>query len=83
MKKFRVELGKSTRQAGEAAYLALEAAVRDLKSNGDIDVVVTGPINKENIQSENFNFPGHTEYFAKEFGVKDYLMLMVSDTFSR
>ena len=57
----RVELGKSTKQAGEAAYLALEAAVRDLKS-GDIDVVVTGPINKENIQSENFNFPGHTEY---------------------
>lgn len=74
----RVELGKSTKQAGEAAYLALEAAVRDLKS-GDIDVVVTGPINKENIQSENFNFPGHTEYFAKEFGTKDYLMLMISD----
>ena len=74
----RVELGKSTKQAGEAAYLALEAAVKDLKS-GDIDVVVTGPINKENIQSDNFNFPGHTEYFAKEFGTKDYLMLMVSD----
>ena len=74
----RVELGKSTKQAGEAAYLALQAAVRDLKS-GDINVVVTGPINKENIQSVNFNFPGHTEYFAKEFGVKDYLMLMISD----
>ena len=74
----RVELGKSTKQAGEAAYLALEAAVRDLKS-GDIDLVVTGPINKENIQSENFHFPGHTEYFAKEFGTEDYLMLMVSE----
>jgi 4-hydroxythreonine-4-phosphate dehydrogenase len=74
----RVELGKSTKQAGEAAYLALEAAVRDLKSH-DIDVVVTAPINKENIQSANFSFPGHTEYFAKEFGTKDYLMLMVSD----
>lgn len=74
----RVELGKSTKQAGEASWQALEAAVRDLKS-GDIDVVVTAPINKENIQSENFNFPGHTEFFAKEFGAKDYLMLMVSD----
>ena len=74
----RVELGKSTKQAGEASCQALEAAVRDLKS-GDIDVVVTAPINKENIQSENFNFPGHTEFFAKEFGTKDYLMLMVSD----
>jgi 4-hydroxythreonine-4-phosphate dehydrogenase len=74
----RVELGKSTKQAGEAAYLALEAAVRDLKS-GEIDVVVTAPINKENIQSANFSFPGHTEYFAKEFETKNYLMLMVSD----
>jgi len=74
----RVELGKSTKQAGEASLAALEAAVRDLKS-GDIDVVVTAPINKENIQSETFNFPGHTEYFAKEFGTKNFLMLMVSD----
>ena len=74
----RVELGKSTKQAGEASLAALEAAVRDLKA-GDIDVVVTAPINKENIQSENFHFPGHTDYFAKEFGTKNFLMLMVSD----
>jgi len=74
----RVELGKSTKQAGEASLAALEAAVRDLKS-GDIDVVVTAPINKENIQSESFHFPGHTDYFAKEFGTKNFLMLMVSD----
>ena len=74
----RVELGKSTKIAGEAALAALEAAVIDLKS-GAIDVVVTAPINKENIQSDTFNFPGHTEYFAKEFGTKNYLMLMVSN----
>jgi 4-hydroxythreonine-4-phosphate dehydrogenase len=74
----RVELGKSTKMAGEAALAALETAVRDLKS-GDIDVIVTAPINKENIQSENFSFPGHTEYFSKEFDTKNYLMLMVSD----
>ena len=74
----RVELGKSTKIAGEAALAALEAAVIDLKS-GAIDVIVTAPINKENIQSETFNFPGHTEFFAKEFSTKNYLMLMVSD----
>ena len=74
----RVEIGKSTRQAGESSLAALVAAVRDLKA-GDIDVVVTAPINKENIQSEGFSFPGHTEYFAKEFTTKNYLMLMVSD----
>jgi 4-hydroxythreonine-4-phosphate dehydrogenase len=75
----RVELGKSTQIAGEAALTALESAVRDLKS-GDIDVVVTAPINKDNIQSEKFKFPGHTEFFAAEFGVKNYLMLMISNT---
>ena len=72
----RVELGKSTKQAGEASLAALEAAVRDLKS-GLIDLVVTGPINKENIQSDKFSFPGHTEFFANSFGTKNYLMLMV------
>lgn len=74
----RVELGKSTPEAGQSALLALQAAVRDLKS-GDIDAVVTAPINKENIQSDQFKFPGHTEFFASEFAAKNYMMLMVSD----
>ncbi len=74
----RVELGKSTQIAGEAALIALEAAVRDLKA-GDIDVVVTAPINKDNIQSDRFHFPGHTEFFATEFNAKNYMMLMVSE----
>lgn len=74
----RVELGKSTRIAGEASYVALEAAVKDLKE-GAIDVLVTAPINKDNIQSDYFNFPGHTEYLAQAFGNPDHLMLMVSE----
>jgi len=75
----RVELGKSTPAAGEASYMALERATSDLKE-GLIDVLVTAPINKDNIQSEKFNFPGHTEFLAREFNSKDYLMLMVSET---
>jgi len=75
----RVELGKSTEYGGQGALLALQAAVADLKA-GKIDVLVTAPINKANIQGKNFSFPGHTEYLANEFGVKDVLMLMVSDT---
>lgn len=74
----RVELGKSTEAAGEAAYLALEQAVSDLKSE-IIDVLVTAPVNKENIQSEHFKFPGHTEYFAKHFDVQNPLMLLISE----
>lgn len=75
----RVELGKSTEYGGQGALLALQAAISDLKAN-KIDVLVTAPINKANIQSQSFNFPGHTEFLANEFGVKNVLMLMVSDT---
>jgi len=73
----RVELGKATDIGGKAAFLALEAAVRDLKS-GLVDVLVTAPINKKVIQSEQFSFPGHTEYLADQLGGKP-LMLLVSD----
>ena len=74
----RVELGKNTPLAGEAAYMALEQAVNDLKL-GLIDVLVTAPLNKENIQSDKFNFPGHTEFLALEFESHNYLMLLVTD----
>lgn len=74
----RVELGKSTPMAGEASLMALEAAVKDLKE-GKIQALVTAPINKNNIQSVNFNFSGHTEYLQSVFEVEDVLMLMVSD----
>ena len=75
----KVELSKSTEEAGEASYLALERATQDLK-NGLIDVLVTAPINKKNIQSKNFDFPGHTEYLEQKFGEgKKGLMVMVSD----
>lgn len=74
----RVELGKSTSIGGEAAFKALEMAAKDLK-DGKIDVLVTAPINKENIQSESFNFPGHTEYLHQVAGQGEALMLMVSE----
>ena len=63
----KVELGHPSKQAGQAAFLALESAVRDLKS-GLIDALVTAPISKENIQSDQFHFPGHTEYLESAAG---------------
>ncbi len=75
----RVELGKVNKMAGEAAYLALEQAVNDLKNN-KIDVLVTAPVNKEAIQSNHFTFPGHTEYLSEQFETKDTLMLLLSDS---
>ena len=75
----RVELGKSTRQGGEAALEALEKAVEDLKS-GKINVLVTAPIDKNNIQSENFHFNGHTEYLRIKAGAPDVLMFMIGES---
>lgn len=59
--------GESTPEAGEAAFIALERAVADLKE-GTIDVLLTAPINKANIQSDTFRFAGHTEYLASACG---------------
>lgn len=75
----RVELGKSTAQGGEAAFASLEKAVADLKG-GKVDVLVTAPIDKNNIQSDNFRFNGHTEYLMEKAGVDDVLMFMVSES---
>lgn len=70
--------GELSAEAGHCAYLALKAAVEDLASN-KIDVLVTGPINKDLIQSDEFNFPGHTEFLADMANVEDHLMLLVAD----
>ncbi|MFN5296085.1 MAG: PdxA family protein, partial [Flavobacteriales bacterium] len=74
-----VEFGKPTKEAGMFAFKSLEAAVADLASN-KVDVIVTSPINKDTIQSEDFNFPGHTEYLAKFANTEKVLMFLVSDT---
>jgi len=73
-----VEWGKPTTEAGAFAFKSLEAAVNDIASN-KIDVLVTAPINKETIQSKDFNFPGHTEYLAKFANTEKVLMFLVSD----
>jgi 4-hydroxythreonine-4-phosphate dehydrogenase len=72
----KIELGSPCQEAGKMAYLALEAAVGDLQK-GALDAILTAPINKKSMQSEEFNFPGHTEYLQEKLGGKA-LMLMVS-----
>lgn len=71
--------GESTPEAGEAAFIALERAVADLKE-GTIDVLLTAPINKANIQSDTFRFAGHTEYLASACGDgAEPLMILFND----
>ena len=75
----KVELGKSTVQGGEAAIASLEKAVTDLK-NGKIDVLVTAPIDKHNVQSEKFRFSGHTEYLTHRAEAGESLMFMIGES---
>ena len=74
----RVELGKNTEIAGISSYTALKTAT-DALERGDIDALVTGPVNKQNIQHGDFHHKGHTEYLQDRFNVDEVMMLMVSD----
>ena len=74
----RVELGRSTTHGGEAALISLDRALTDVLS-GKSDVLITAPIDKHNIQSDNFRFSGHTEYLKTRAGTDDVLMFMVSE----
>lgn len=72
-----IEIGKATELSGKYALNSLEKATEALLNN-QVDVLVTGPIHKHNIQSAEFNFPGHTEYLGAKLGGEP-LMLLTSD----
>ena len=69
--------GQFSRAAGFLAFESIKQASSALK-DGEVDVLVTSPINKKTIQSEDFRFPGHTSYFA-DFLNGESLMFMISD----
>ena len=73
----KIDLGKSTDVAGQQSRESLNRACADLKA-GKVDVLVTAPINKRNIQAPDFDFPGHTEYLSHQFDCSS-LMFMVCD----
>lgn len=70
--------GELTATGGKYALISLEKAVDALK-NKTIDGIVTAPIHKKNIQSESFNFSGHTPYLQHAFGNTENLMLLVAE----
>lgn len=71
------QFGKSTKEGGKLALLSLQAASKALK-NSEVDGLVTAPINKDNIQSKDFAFPGHTEFLEHQHQ-GTALMLMLSE----
>ncbi|MBB5624164.1 4-hydroxythreonine-4-phosphate dehydrogenase [Pedobacter cryoconitis] len=74
----KIELGVANEIGGKYALLSLERATEDL-IKGNIDALVTAPINKHTIQAENFKFPGHTEYLQERTGSSDVLMFLLSE----
>ena len=76
----KVEFANPSAESGHAALAALEKAVEEYRK-GLVDVIVTAPINKHTIQSEDFHFPGHTEYIEQALGEgeKALMILMKHD----
>ena len=75
----KVEIGTPSKEAGMAALKALERAMADYRK-GLFDVLVTGPINKDNIQCDTFRFCGHTEYLEDRVGDgQKALMILMND----
>jgi len=73
-----LEIGTASPASGAWAVKSLTRVMEDLQA-GLIDVIVTAPFNKSNVQGPDFNFPGHTEYLAHKTGTSNYLMLLVSE----
>lgn len=72
--------GVETQEAGKFALEALKMAVDDLKE-GKIQALVTAPLNKNNVNSEELHFVGHTEFITEAVGSQESLMLMVAEQF--
>jgi len=71
----KITIGQSNEVGGKYAFISLKEAVKALKNN-EIDALVTAPINKENIQSDEFKFAGHTEYLESELEGGSLMILM-------
>lgn len=76
---FEIKPGQDLPEGGKAAFYALDRAVKDYHE-GFIKALVTAPINKNNIQREDFRFPGHTEYLTEKFEASGHLMMMVGES---
>lgn len=72
-----IQPGQLNETGGRYAKLSLMQCMEMLK-NGSLQGIVTAPIHKKNIQSEDFNYTGHTPFFKSSFNVNDVLMFMTA-----
>lgn len=69
--------GQLNEIGGKYAIISLRAAVQALK-DGQIQGLVTAPIHKKNVQSDDFRYSGHTPFLKDFFGANDVAMLMTA-----
>jgi 4-hydroxythreonine-4-phosphate dehydrogenase len=70
--------GESTENGGKYAFKSLELATKDA-IDGKIQAIITGPLNKHNVNNQLLPFKGHTEYLAQQAGTNDFVMMLVSE----
>jgi 4-phospho-D-threonate 3-dehydrogenase / 4-phospho-D-erythronate 3-dehydrogenase len=70
-----IQLSAVSAEAGRLAYRAIEAAAK-LAMTGEVDAIVTAPLNKEALNKAGFHYAGHTEMLAALTGVKGSVMLL-------
>ncbi|MBS3914540.1 MAG: 4-hydroxythreonine-4-phosphate dehydrogenase PdxA [Bacteroidetes bacterium] len=75
---FEVKMGEASAAAGNEALLAMDKAIEDCKK-GDLEALVTAPLDKSTVAENKQGFSGHTGYLANAFEAKDYAMLLISD----
>lgn len=73
-----VQPGQVDAACGQAAFDYLSAAIQDAQQ-GDVDAIVTAPLNKEALHAAGLHFPGHTEILAEQCGAERSCMLQYSD----
>lgn len=73
----KIEPGVASESSGSYALKALQHGVRDL-AEGNIDVLITAPVDKNTIKAEGLNFTGHTGFIGEAFNIADPLMFLVS-----
>jgi len=74
----QITIGKPSEAGAKAALAALERASIDLL-NGQIDALVTAPVNKGNLAGLQPEFVGQTEFLTKAANTKESLMILASD----
>ena len=66
--------GGSEADAGRLAGLAVDRAI-SLAQSGDVDGIVTAPLDKHALLAGGYDFPGHTEMLAERTGCRVAMML--------